>query len=548
MKTMNIRRFMSCTLASCLLMWGVLGLTGCADSEHIDEYQYNEKAASADSTKTPDPEYSDKIMEKLRTIPGISDIEVQTSSTNEKKVGYFFNVEQQVDHNGPSMGTFNQRCYLEFAGFDRPVVLDTEGYYLSKNINEITDEDLTKYLQANFIIVEHRYFGTSLPEDIQDTNFTYFYADQAAADLHAIVTLLQKHLFPRTNKWVAMGVSKGGINATLYAYFSDQNGWDDIDLFVPFCAPFIKGTASSCLDDGIGKYLLSVCGKGYPEGSEEYEARQRLLAIPSAISAHKELRDACLRQFHQIDPEYYLDILDHYNGDELEKAATAGVIFKFYENLFTYFAYLPYSYWAHLVPDPARAVAEDASEEELRAVVEFVFMGCSELSKRYSDYQSDTKATRAHWDDNTIRTKRKEDRTLPYSLQAYRELGYFVFDYSMVDGTWLTPQFASQVGYLQTVEDMFCNRYPGQWDGGQLMTAIHNWAKTQNTKPIIFVYSYNDPWTGAAIEDAAADPSRKVWKVLRLIGTHSGDFLDPYRCEDQASQAIKDAINSVLGL
>lgn len=118
----------------------------------------------------------------------------------------------------------------------------------------------------------------------------------------------------------------------------------------------------------------------------------------------------------------------------------------------------------------------------------------------------------------------------------------------MVDGTWLTPQFASQVGYLQTVEDMFCNRYPGQWDGGQLMTTIHNWAKTQNTKPIIFVYSYNDPWTGAAIEDAAADPSRKVWKVLRLIGTHSGDFLDPYHCEDQASQAIKDAINSVLGL
>ena len=29
------------------------------------------------------------------------------------------------------------------------------------------------------------------------------------------------------------------------------------------------------------------------------------------------------------------------------------------------------------------------------------------------------------------------------------------------------------------------------------------WAKTVSTKPIIFVYSYNDPWTGSAIDKDA---------------------------------------------
>ena len=98
-------------------------------------------------------------------------------------------------------------------------MLDTEGYFLQDSLdNTEVRQDLVKYLKANYISIEHRYFGTSLPEDFENTDFTYLYTDQAAADMHNVVTLLQKHLFPRTNKWVATGVSKSGITSALYAY------------------------------------------------------------------------------------------------------------------------------------------------------------------------------------------------------------------------------------------------------------------------------------------------------------------------------------------
>jgi len=93
----------------------------------------------------------------------------------------------------------------------------------------------------------------------------------------------------------------------------------------------------------------------------------------------------------------------------------------------------------------------------------------------------------------------------------------------------------------------FSGRYYGQWDGGKLMTAVHQWAK-QTTKPLIFVYSYNDPWTGGAITDEAADPSRHVWKVINKIGTHSPQFLDEKNCDKEASQTIQNAIKTVLGI
>ena len=239
---------------------------------------------------TPEKPTSDEITQKLEKIPGISDATIAYSEKNPDKYGYYFNVEQLKDHKNPKGGTFKQRCYLKFKDWDRPVVLDTEGYALPDSVHEIHDEqDLVKYLKANYITVEHRYFGTSLPEDFDNTDFTYLYTDQAAADLHNVVTLLQKHLFPRTNKWVATGVSKSGITSALYAYYSDKNGWNDIDLFMPFCAPFIRGTEESCMEMTAGTYLINVCGNGYPAGSDEAVAYQRLRAIPTTTSSATSL-------------------------------------------------------------------------------------------------------------------------------------------------------------------------------------------------------------------------------------------------------------------
>ena len=310
-----------------------------------------------------------------------------------------------------------------------------------------------------------------------------------------------------------------------------------------------------------GTYLINVCGNGYPAGSDEAVAYQRLRAIPAAISSNKALRDACLRKYHQNSPNEYKELLQYYEGAQLEKAATAGVICTFYNNLFGDFSYIQFSSWAKYVPDPAKAIAPTADESDIEAVVDFVFMDERELMKYIIKNSQKSVGRRAALDDNGIIALRKSEKEMPC------ELGSYCYDYSLVDGSYLTKKLAEEVGNLSSVENMFSKRYPDQWDGGKLMTSVHQWAATTTTQPIIFIYSYNDPWTANAtedteinpsryndpwtanaIEDTEINPSRKVWKVINLIGTHSYEFLSKDKCDEAASKAIKDVIQSVLNI
>ena len=118
---MKIRQYVNYTMAFCLLAWGTQFLTGCAESDHLDEYQYESESGQTN----PEKPTSDEITQKLEKIPGISDATIEYSKENPDKYGYYFNVEQLKDHKNPKGGTFKQRCYMKFKDWDRPVVLDT---------------------------------------------------------------------------------------------------------------------------------------------------------------------------------------------------------------------------------------------------------------------------------------------------------------------------------------------------------------------------------------------------------------------------------------
>jgi hypothetical protein len=130
---------------------------------------------------------------------------------------------QPVDHNNPDAGYFEQSIFLRHKNFDRPVVLVTAGYAARPNsINE-----LTNLLDANQIIVEHRYFGKSLPDTM---DYQYLDIRQAAADHHRIASAFKKIY---QGKWVATGISKGGQTAMYYKRFYP----DDVDMTVCYVAP-----------------------------------------------------------------------------------------------------------------------------------------------------------------------------------------------------------------------------------------------------------------------------------------------------------------------
>jgi pimeloyl-ACP methyl ester carboxylesterase len=114
--------------------------------------------------------------------------------------------EQPLDHDDPSAGSFNQRILVEHRGFDRPVVLVTEGYELGPN----RASELARLVDANQIRVEHRFVEESAPDEL---DWQYLTVEQSSGDYHRIVGLMRE-IYP--GPWIAAGWSKGGQTALFY--------------------------------------------------------------------------------------------------------------------------------------------------------------------------------------------------------------------------------------------------------------------------------------------------------------------------------------------
>lgn len=139
------------------------------------------------------------------------------------EAAYELNIRQPLDHEAPERGYFYQRVFLSHRSYSAPMVLATEGY--SRPSNRLYE--LTRYLEANQLNVEHRYFGASMPDSL---DYRYLNLRQVAADLHRIRELLgQLYAGP----WVSTGISKGGQTTIFYRYFYP----DDVAASVPYVAP-----------------------------------------------------------------------------------------------------------------------------------------------------------------------------------------------------------------------------------------------------------------------------------------------------------------------
>lgn len=140
---------------------------------------------------------------------------------------YAIEFTQPVDHDDPDAGTFTQRVYLLHRGFDRPVVLVTEGYAAGYATRPLSIYELSEILDANQIVVEHRYFGESVPDPM---DWKYLNIEQAAADHHRVVELFKGLYYAN---WVNTGISKGGQTVMYHRYFYP----DDVDASVGYVCP-----------------------------------------------------------------------------------------------------------------------------------------------------------------------------------------------------------------------------------------------------------------------------------------------------------------------
>ena len=447
---------------------------------------------------------------------------------------------------------------MKFVDYDQDVVLYTHGYAMPTSDDKFFDVDLRKHLKANLVKVEHRYFGLSLPGALGDLDYTFLDAEQQSYDLHNIVQALKQHFF-KTGKWVSTGTSKDGITSALYAYYSDLNGWKDIDVFVPFCAPFMPGTTEngvfSCMDSSPGTYLTQVCGSGYPEGSDEAVAAMRIKQLYNAICTNQVVRNACIQTVGLVATGSYRKILEQYNNyssnstGNLTKDLTALVYDHISDSFFRFFSYVPFSDWATLVPDPVKAATD---EDELENLTNFISLSPTELADSISNLFKDMEeqpSTRSS-DNNHKRlweylNQLRYESTMPYEIHAFKELGYADLDYSLADGTFLTAQQIQSVIFILYPQYKYQSLYPQ--DKGKLMRNFRQWVYTENTQPIIFVYAKNDPWTGARPDDAAIQQNPMTKMIIDPIATHNHRFLDSESYTETSKQAIISALNTYLG-
>ncbi len=140
---------------------------------------------------------------------------------------YMLYVEQPVDHYFPDGEKFTQRVILCHKDFQAPTIFVTEGYTAAYAENPKYINELTGLLDANQIVVEHRYFNKSVPKPL---NWDYLTVFNAASDHHRIVQLL-KHIYH--GKWVNTGISKGGQTAVYHRFYYPE----DVDATVGYVCP-----------------------------------------------------------------------------------------------------------------------------------------------------------------------------------------------------------------------------------------------------------------------------------------------------------------------
>lgn len=164
------------------------------------------------------------LEEFLASQPGLSFAETETGYPGVR--AYELYLEQPLDHEDPSAGSFMQRAILHHRDAAAPMVLYTSGYQWGGDYQA----ELTEALGANQLDTEQRFFGVSVPTALEPAHWDRVTIKQAAADHHRFVTLLKPFY---NGTWLSTGHSKGGMTSVFHRRFYP----DDVDLTVAYVAP-----------------------------------------------------------------------------------------------------------------------------------------------------------------------------------------------------------------------------------------------------------------------------------------------------------------------
>ena len=446
------------------------------------------------------------VVAALQSIENVEDL--KPFMNVELGQAYYFNYRQLIDHNNPSLGTFKQQVVLTFVNKDAHTILHTQGYSLmggsgERNHNRLDSIMAPHFLWAlskdygadkfdlNCVQVEYRYHGFSLPEGDKDS-FKYLSAEQQSKDLHAIVTDLKKALITGNGKWLSTGVSKNGMTSAQYAYYDEQYGWGDIDVYVPFVAPIPPQE----WDIRVGEYMLTQSSK---ERLGDLEKAYRTLVDDKAVA------DATIAAYAKV---YKME-----NNEELtEDSAFIYTLIRVMNNLFAVQSYGDFATWTQFIPN------KNSKPEDYAA-----FFMLNENDECIFRKTNQTRGPLA---------KRQD----PFNVQIGIDQGNLAYDF-----TWyLDGKLLSESDKQFFKDEMEENR-----NSKTIELEVKLLKNLETTdKKMIFVYGEDDPWTGAAIPDPT---NPNVKKYIVPHGTHTDD-LKQYGWYEGGAEVAKKILDDVIAI
>ncbi|MDR1756420.1 MAG: peptidase [Culturomica sp.] len=394
-------------------------------------------AAGMQSAATP-------VSDKLRAISAVSDVREVAVGPFESCYEFWF--EQPVDHAHPDGATFKQRVLLGHKKQEAPVVVELPGGPIeSSDEGELPGEtELSSLLKGNQLIIEHRFFAGSIPEN-GEIPWEYLTIRQAAADQHAVIQALKAQLYP-ANKWITTGTGQGGQSAIFHRYFYPE----DAHVTVPYVAPLNLDRTDPRIRkflDRIGSTKISVAAVVF--GAE--------VAWACKWSVH-DFQMLCFEQLDRLLPLIAEIVQEQGYTFETVGGLKRAVQLIILENRFSFWR------WGHpcgSIPDP-----EDDPEliaDHLLQVSDPSFFDDKHLAERQPFFY----------------TAFTETGLYDYNVKPFRK---FLPDKENITFAFALPPGAERKPFNKTQ-----------------MEEINRWLQTDAEK-MLFIYGGLDPWTATAVD------------------------------------------------
>ena len=436
----------------------------------------------------------------LAKVENVVSIEAFTPTTND--VGFtecyevFF--RQPVDHENPSAGTMKQKALIFFKGFDRPTVMYTRGYDVPDFWKDrIANLDIAANMDANLIIVEHRYFGDS--KNLSDTRWDYLTIEQAAADHHAIFEPLKK-ILPK--EWISTGTSKDGMTSLFYRYFYP----DDMTVTTVFCSPFM----TSLYYMPIGTYMQEESGSD--------AERENMHAIMNKLLENKE--NGLYKTYVQMCEKYNNQLQELY--PEQTGPWFIGSM-EYYVGLLPEFFFAQFSYYTA----KERALNIPSADAEPEVILDYIYfrdiLTQNGLWKYDSPLAPAAEEENYYWKDNS---------GYPYYIQTAKQLGQYWHDFSRYESLIGEVELNPNPSGLYEQDLWLYDTY----DNTKIKDIRENFLPTTEY-PILFYYAKSDPWTGAR-PDKINESNTML--LIGERGVHNQDINNPEHFSQEDKQQIMD--------